>query len=55
MNLVNFIEVARRFSETTFGPGRRTIGISNHIRKELEEIKREPNNTEEWIDVILFL
>lgn len=43
----------RAFSEKTFGPGRRTRGICNHIRKELAEIEAEPDSIEEWIDVVL--
>lgn len=41
------------FSERTFGPGARTIGIIDHIRKELVEIEKAPDDLEEWIDVIL--
>lgn len=41
------------FSLKTFGPGLRTKGVSDHIRKELEEIAAHPTDLEEWIDVIL--
>jgi hypothetical protein len=49
-------ELLRRqaeFSERTFGPGRRTVGISNHIRKELDEIAADPEDLKEWIDVAI--
>lgn len=41
------------FSLKTFGPGRRTQGVCDHIRKELNEIERAPNDVNEWVDVIL--
>lgn len=43
----------RAFSEKAFGPGPRTKGITEHIRKELLEIEAAPNDLGEWIDVIL--
>lgn len=43
----------RRFSEKTFGPGVRTHGILDHIRKELAEIDADPMDLEEWVDVVL--
>ena len=38
---------------TTFGPGMRTKGLVEHIKKELEEIEAEPTDLEEWIDVLI--
>lgn len=43
----------REFSERTFGPGRRTKGVVDHIRKELMEIERNPTDLSEWIDVVI--
>lgn len=43
----------RRFSEKVFGPGARTKGVIDHIRKELTEIEKDPADVEEWVDVIL--
>ena len=40
-------------SEAAYGPGDRTAGVLDHIRKELREIEADPADTEEWIDVIL--
>lgn len=31
----------------------RTKGITNHIRKELQEIEDCPDDLEEWVDVII--
>ena len=50
------IDLLRRhfeWTEKTFGSGKRTMGITNHIRKELLEIEAQPNDLEEWIDVLL--
>lgn len=52
-DLVAFLHRQREFSLRTFGPGPRTKGIVDHIRKELAEIEAEPSDVEEWIDVIL--
>lgn len=43
----------RAWSEATFGPGRRTLGITDHIRKELVEIESDPDDWTEWIDVVI--
>lgn len=43
----------RAFSEKTFGPGERTQGVCDHIRKELGEIEKAPLDLEEWIDVVI--
>jgi len=43
----------RAFSERTFGPGPRSTGVIDHIRKELREIEINPGDLEEWIDVVL--
>lgn len=43
----------REFSEKTFGPGQRTQGVIDHIRKELVEIEEAPGDLSEWIDVVI--
>lgn len=43
----------RSFSERAFGPGERTAGIIDHIRKELKEIEENPEDISEWIDVVI--
>lgn len=52
-DLVDHLVRQRAFSLRTFGPGARTSGIVDHIRKELDEIQRSPADLEEWVDVIL--
>ncbi|WP_247875319.1 dATP/dGTP pyrophosphohydrolase domain-containing protein [Ochrobactrum sp. Marseille-Q0166] len=41
------------WSKKTFGPALRTLGILEHIRKELKEIEAEPHDLSEWIDVVI--
>jgi hypothetical protein len=43
----------REWSERTFGPGPRTAGVVDHIRKELREIEAEPEDASEWADVVI--
>ena len=43
----------REWSRRTFGPGRRTLGVLDHIRKELAEIEADPTDVGEWVDVII--
>jgi Protein of unknown function (DUF550) len=52
-DLVAHLYRQRAFSRATFGPGERTKGICDHIRKELAEIEKDPDDIREWIDVLL--
>lgn len=52
-NLVAHLERQRSFSRDTFGPGARTKGVLDHIRKELAEIEADPQDISEWVDVII--
>lgn len=52
-DLIQHIHRQREFSKRTFGPGQRTDGVIDHIRKELEEIKASPDDLSEWADVII--
>jgi hypothetical protein len=47
------LERQRAFSLNTFGPGPRTDGILDHIGKELDEIRADPSDLNEWVDVIV--
>lgn len=51
--LAAFVQRGGEWSRRTFGEGRRTVGICRHISKELAEIQADPDDTREWIDVIL--
>ena len=52
-NLAYYINRQREWSKKTFGPGKRTMGISKHIQYELLEVQAEPNNPREWIDIVI--
>lgn len=51
--LIPHLHRQRAFSEKTFGPGARTAGVLDHIRKELIEIERASDDLSEWIDVVI--
>ena len=53
MNLAAHLARQIDFSARTFGPGARSAGIVDHIRKELLEIEAKPNDLSEWIDVVI--
>ena len=53
MNLIEYIDRQIAFSNETFGPGHRTKGVLQHIRKELLEIEQDPTDLMEWVDVII--
>jgi hypothetical protein len=55
-DLISFVERQRNFSRYTFGPPSqvdRTEGILAHIAQEIEEIRQDPKDTEEWIDIVI--
>jgi hypothetical protein len=52
-DLVAHLARQRDWSTATFGPGSRSKGVVDHIRKELREIEQAPDDLEEWVDVIL--
>ncbi len=51
--LADYLHTQARWSRQTFGPGLRTVGITAHIAKELQEIRAEPTDLSEWIDVMI--
>src|SRR5688572_20074944 len=53
LDLVRHLRRQSAFSFKAFGPGERTKGVLDHIRKELSEIERDPKDLSEWIDVVL--
>lgn len=51
-----FREIIQRqaeWSHRTFGPGTRTSGVLDHIRKELAEVEKDPYDLSEWIDIAI--
>lgn len=53
MDLSDIVAAQADFSERTFGPGNRTQGIIDHIKKELREVEESPLDLEEWIDIAI--
>ena len=47
-DLARHLQRQSAFSQRTFGPGNRTAGVLDHIRKELVEIEQAPDDLEEW-------
>lgn len=56
LNLLAHLKRQIAFSRETFGPGQRSAGVVDHIRKELREIETAESPREElteWIDVAI--
>jgi hypothetical protein len=56
MDLEQHIRRQMAWSRATFGPGERSEGVPDHIRKELAEIAAEPTadgRAREWVDVVI--
>jgi hypothetical protein len=52
-DLVAHLHRQREMSLKNFGPGARTKGVIDHIKKELNEIEEDPTDITEWVDVII--
>lgn len=52
-DLVEHLKRQQDFSLRTFGPGLRTDGLIDHIKKELKEIAANKYDVIEWVDVVL--
>lgn len=53
MDLELMLTMAKVWSNDTFGPGRRTGGLIDHIKKELVEIAESPDDLMEWMDIVI--
>ena len=51
-DLIGHLHRQHSFSLKTFGPGHRTKGVIDHIRKELVEVEGAPLDLKEWVDAI---
>jgi hypothetical protein len=47
-----YLNVQRDWSKRTFGAGRQE-GICKHIEKELAEVRADPMDLMEWVDIII--
>lgn len=41
------------FSRATFGPGARTEGVLDHIKREMKEVLDSNGSAEEWVDLVI--
>jgi hypothetical protein len=41
------------WSHANFGPGERTQGVIDHIKKELDEVEKANGDSSEWVDVVI--
>ena len=53
IDLEQCIEDQKEWSIRTFGNGKRVEGICRHIEKELEEVRSNPSDVYEWIDIVI--
>ncbi len=53
MNLKQHLIRQMAFSHATFGPGERTEGVIDYIRKELIEVEEADGESSEWVDVVI--
>lgn len=47
------LERQSAFSQATFGPGTRINGVLDHISKEIEEVRADPQDITEWADLLI--
>ena len=52
-DLVKHLYRQRSFSIKAFGPGARVGGVTDHIEKELREVRANPADLMEWIDLVM--
>lgn len=53
MDLVQHLARQMAFSKATFGPGPRTLGVLDHLSKEIEEVRESGGASEEWVDLVI--
>jgi len=51
--LEEYLEDQREWSTRVFGDGKRTEGILKHIAKESTEVRDDPEDLMEWIDIAI--
>ena len=53
MTLLTLLQEQRKFSVSAFGPAPRLLGVLNHLKKELAEVRSAPGDITEWADCFL--
>ena len=49
----DFVRRHGQWSQRVFGAGRQTGGLTDHIEKEVAEIRAKPDDLVEWLDVMI--
>lgn len=52
-DLTSILAAQAKWSASVFGPGPRTEGNCRHIEKELAEVRANPTDLYEWIDIAM--
>ena len=52
-DLISHLLRQMAWSHATFGPGPRTSGVIDHLRKELVEVEKSDGSPDEWVDVVI--
>lgn len=54
-DLLEFLQESQSWSRNTFGPPTMGSykGILAHIEEEVEEVRKDPFDTEEWMDIVI--
>jgi len=53
LKLEQYVQRQEEWSSRTFGHGPRTLGVTRHIEKEIAEIRENPHDLSEWVDVVI--
>jgi hypothetical protein len=53
MDLKQHLMRQMAFSKATYGPGARTNGVLDHIKKEVEEVRESGGDSAEWVDLVI--
>ena len=53
MNFTNYVRLHREWTLQALGEGEKVEGILRHIESELDEIREDPADLEEWIDLMI--
>lgn len=53
MRIEKYLKKQIKWSKKAFGTSKRTVGITKHINKEVDEVLAKPDDLSEWIDIII--
>lgn len=53
MSLATFMDRLQVVSRKQFGEGKRTGSLTKKISQELEEVIAQPDDLEEWVDILI--